>query len=534
VLAWIALGFRGETTTCWLSWLLTIGVVASFGYYGLGWLFNEAHRAIVGANGTAPIAPQAGGVYWLMATFLPGYGSFRYPAKLFSVATLAASLLAARAWPRMMESGDKRIARVLAGVAVASGVALLVAWIAWPWWPRLAALVEPSPLFGPFDVSDALRCLVVALASSAVLAAGYWLLLHFFRSWRRTPVVLLLVTVLDLAIAQRTLDTSAVAPQAGALSDTVCGDRGTDRLAPPTRVHRPWNWLPARWKDNGDLKRLGELLAWQRMTLGPNHHLDARVGVCDVADTLGLFEYDALSELVTDEAVRPPEPILQLFGIGYCLGDSDDRFGQPLALAQLDSAETVSAEVARVPGPTNRAWIVHRVIRLDPLVSPSPAAVKDRSAVVMRESQKNRQLRDFRSVAVLEAVSDAVRTGLLNAEPHDSADLIERCRVVEYAANRVVVEATLTRPGVVVLAEQFYPGWSAQVHSAGQAPRSATILRTNRVMRGVCLPSGEHRLEFDYRPPAFLLGRSVAALAWLTWAVVGLLWWRRPNAFPAR
>ena len=55
------------------------------------WLINEA---IPAEKQVVEIGPQVGGIYWAMVMLLPKYFAFRYPAKLFVIASLALSLLA--------------------------------------------------------------------------------------------------------------------------------------------------------------------------------------------------------------------------------------------------------------------------------------------------------------------------------------------------------------------------------------------------------------------------------------------------------
>ena len=59
---------------------------------------------------------------------------------------------------------------------------------------------------------------------------------------------------------------------------------------------------------------------------------------------------------------------------------------------------------------------------------------------------------------------------------------------------RVELAAVLRSPGLVVLADVFYPGWTLTVDG-----RPAEVLRTNRAMRGVALTAGTHRLVYRYR-----------------------------------
>ncbi|MCL2305974.1 MAG: hypothetical protein FWC43_11585, partial [Planctomycetaceae bacterium] len=75
----------------WTVGVLCAAMLASLGYYGVGWLLalNGVDIASLG------IHEPFGGVYWLMVNVLPGYGMFRYPAKLLSIAALPICLLAA-------------------------------------------------------------------------------------------------------------------------------------------------------------------------------------------------------------------------------------------------------------------------------------------------------------------------------------------------------------------------------------------------------------------------------------------------------
>jgi hypothetical protein len=71
----------------------------------------------------------------------------------------------------------------------------------------------------------------------------------------------------------------------------------------------------------------------------------------------------------------------------------------------------------------------------------------------------------------------------------------------------VEIDATLAAPGLVVLADTFYPGWTATVDGA-----PARILATNHLFRGVAAPAGRHRVRFAYRPRSLALGAALSLL----------------------
>ena len=57
----------GNARQRWLSWIVLLATLASFGWYGLGWLSSEIYYLFAGQPpaGVLPGAP-VGGLYWLM------------------------------------------------------------------------------------------------------------------------------------------------------------------------------------------------------------------------------------------------------------------------------------------------------------------------------------------------------------------------------------------------------------------------------------------------------------------------------------
>jgi hypothetical protein len=97
---------------------------------------------------------------------------------------------------------------------------------------------------------------------------------------------------------------------------------------------------------------------------------------------------------------------------------------------------------------------------------------------------------------------------------------------IENSAERVVLEVETARPGLLVLRDTYYPGWSAEVDG-----RPATLWRADVLFRAVPLEAGTHTVTFRYRSLAFERGLLLAAVAaGLTLALAAvppLRWWRR-------
>ncbi len=96
--------------------------------------------------------------------------------------------------------------------------------------------------------------------------------------------------------------------------------------------------------------------------------------------------------------------------------------------------------------------------------------------------------------------------------------------ITQDAANRVTVAARLEKPGWLVLLDNDFPGWSAEVDGS-----PARILRANFCFRAVPLASGRHVVTFRYRPPSLFAGLGVSMGGLVFCAVAVILWAKRAS-----
>ncbi len=89
--------------------------------------------------------------------------------------------------------------------------------------------------------------------------------------------------------------------------------------------------------------------------------------------------------------------------------------------------------------------------------------------------------------------------------PGGSRRRSETVKVSYPSPQRVEIEANLERPGLVVLADIFYPGWSLTIDGT-----PAPIYQVNRLMRGAAVRAGNHHLVYTYSPRSFRVGRVVS------------------------
>jgi hypothetical protein len=119
---------------------------------------------------------------------------------------------------------------------------------------------------------------------------------------------------------------------------------------------------------------------------------------------------------------------------------------------------------------------------------------------------------DARNVAVTEKRLDGVPVASGSAGPAGSAE------IVRYEPDRVTIDANLTRRGIVVLGDNWFPGWKATVDG-----KDADVERVDYVLRGTVADAGRHRIEYRYEPSSWRIGWIVSLLA-LVLLLAAILW----------
>lgn len=80
----------------------------------------------------------------------------------------------------------------------------------------------------------------------------------------------------------------------------------------------------------------------------------------------------------------------------------------------------------------------------------------------------------------------------------------------ELRPEAITQQVTACAPGVAVLADAWFPGWSVLVDGVEAEP-----VRVWGFLRGVAVPAGAHTVTWSYRPTSFRMGAILSALAWL-------------------
>ena len=99
----------------------------------------------------------------------------------------------------------------------------------------------------------------------------------------------------------------------------------------------------------------------------------------------------------------------------------------------------------------------------------------------------------------------------------------ESVKVTYPSPDRAELEASLESPGLVILADVYYPGWELTIDG-----KPAPIYAVNGLMRGAAVPAGTHRLVYSYAPRSFLVGRVGSILGLGVLALFGIACALRP------
>jgi len=91
----------------------------------------------------------------------------------------------------------------------------------------------------------------------------------------------------------------------------------------------------------------------------------------------------------------------------------------------------------------------------------------------------------------------------------------DRVRVEKYTFNTVTLSVEAARAGILVLTDQYSPGWKARVDE-----KISPVVRADYAFRAVAVPPGRHTVTFRYTPQPFEMGLRYARVALVL--IVGL------------
>jgi hypothetical protein len=328
-----------------------------------------------------------------------------------------------------------------------------------------------------------------------------------------------LLTAVDVAAANAWLVVAAGERDHHAWPINAIQDSGASRaagdLAPRVFRGSLTSWQPPYFRESSSQNRLGELAQWERETLFPKHHLPHDISLVESSTSIRLADYETLLHVARQHGPRQPDgsllpqpTALRLLGTDFLVLPPTQAPYFAQRLPGDPQGWPAFTSLWRMQRTFPRAWVVHEVQALPPLEQPRDSrALEERTREVLFPAGKPR---DFLRTAVVETSEPLAEWATMRG---NSAAANDSCRFMVEEPQRVQIEVELAQPGLLVLSDTWFPGWQATVTTAGQS-REATIYRTNRALRGVWLPKGQHVVEFRYRPFSVFSGAMVSGLAW--------------------
>lgn len=309
----------------------------------------------------------------------------------------------------------------------------------------------------------------VQLAAALGLAAGA-LLLATFRWAERSPAAILFTALfaLDLAFAAR--DTLPTSPRSDLFRNTELTDY-LRALPDPKRV----SVLSAPPLHPGFMPHYGIEELWGYDGIFPDRIIQF-LGEADEPHWPRIEPLTATSHFLFP-AGKPIEP------------DTGSHFE---FLTTLDGID-VYKDNAAMP----RAYLVTDVFPVD---TPAEALQALRAA----DFDPTRRVVAERPPALLPSSARSAPPGI--------------AAVRERTALKTVVDTTSRTAAALVLADAYYPGWTAFIDG-----HPAEVFAANYAFRGVLVPAGNHTVEFVYHPASFQLGLTLSALALLQGFGIGAL-----------
>jgi hypothetical protein len=424
---------------------------------------------------------------------VPVWGSFRYAEKVVGPLTLCVALLAALGADELRRAPRPRWGTASGVLAVAAALA------------ALGLLLVPAPSFpgaGPGVASLAARALGLGLLhSAAALAVLAAVLRHpALRSGIRGVSAGLLLAALTLAAGWAAAPYVLHAGARGAVDPAPLIALRTG--APVTRVATPL--LDPPFPNPLGLGPTDlDIAARSRYAAAP-FNVPSRIDQVDVytgltprrvirfAERLGPDVWTALRRYgLTHVVIRPPTDAAS------ALVATSAASGGSLVLTSPQWQYSVYA----VP---NRPWARFAARTV-------PAGGEDAA---------------LESVAAYElAGMDA--TVVEGAPPRGAAP--GSVLSAQRGRDWLRIEAQADGPGLLVVADSFWPGWTATIDG-----QPAAVLRADYLVRGVPFPAGRHLLEMRYDPPEARLGLWLSGAGAIAALALPFLALRRKGNQPTR
>jgi hypothetical protein len=122
---------------------------------------------------------------------------------------------------------------------------------------------------------------------------------------------------------------------------------------------------------------------------------------------------------------------------------------------------------------------------------------------------------DAHKVVLLSGSSEQAKPLITTNRTFDQS-VVVAAKLKYLSPEHLEIDCNCPSDGVIVLNDQFYPGWEATLDG-----KKAIIIRANMMFKALAVPAGAHHIVYEYRPRSLSLAllASIAALVFLFVAI---------------
>ncbi|MDO5565204.1 MAG: YfhO family protein, partial [Planctomycetia bacterium] len=508
------------------SWILLLSVLASLGAFAPGWLLRMCHAIDPNTNvNSFADGDPVGGVYWLCNVLIPKFSSFRFPAKLMTLAVWAMTVLVAIGWDCLRRR--RVVVRIVWSILLVNVVVGLILLLGG--WKMLVPSVQvPGPSAVGYDAKSVWFAMMYGTCHAVFMAVIVLVFCMGIRGQRSkahskrlsyspkvysrsTKYSCLVVAIVfcDLFFANRVLVVSVpdkMFREKNGMVDLI--RKETPQQVEPIRYYS-FLWSPQILKEKKPFStfftletntRQKNLLAWHRQALWGKMGHEFAMANTDHPGTMTPLEYFLLGDwLMYRRFSTDPIHVLSFLGTEY--------FVYPEQLVERRGSRhsfTIEPEVATMIASgkseqtTPSTDTGSRVLGCSLWKSASPVTrlrIYHNPPWLMQPRMSIFQLID----------------GGFFGDPEKG----EFARFVKYTPNEVEMAVRLSSPGTLLIAEQYFPGWHATVYTQGEeSGHRVKIDQAIGFMRSITLPAGEHLVVMSYCPKSFIIGLILSLIGW--------------------
>ena len=421
-------------------------------------------------------------IYSLLLAYVPLFSLFRFPEKFVFLVYPLLIIITLRGFHAYVTSEDgnhKKSLRLFCAIVVSLTIIYCVCLLRLDYF---FTLMHWADLVRPASIEDILPSLLFSLERQILLSLALLLVLFLYK--RRTlgpPVFRMLIVALvfiDLTSAHRQFQ-FLVRPGLVTDNPKIISNSDSER-------YRLFSGLPSLHPSVFTMRdrAFPEVAEAVWSSLVPNIGVFYNVDYMQEIDALSRAPYDVFLKTAQNLAPGKLYSLLGALNVKYISSYSP-----------LPEGET---ELVR-HFPEYPLWL-YELKRAVPRVYVVSAAEYESDPSKTLERLASEDFDALETVLVHESISFGNKRGVQG-----------EARILAYENHLVNIQASLDIPGILVLADSFYPGWNAYVNG-----RQEKIYRANLFFRAVPLTAGTHTVEFRYEPRSFAIGRAVSIITLLS------------------